>query len=410
MYDYNLFKKNLTLSDPNKNPSVSHKKSPVSFNQHKFINNEIFDCESIELIDILDHNLKIIKIKNLYITNNVVNLNDNNKKNNKYFKFEGKNFVSTFHTHYFHFIVERMCQYEFLKQYYPDLKNIFIEIEGSDRNNRNDVSGKDFFDYLKTKNFHSEEALSHEPHKYFEDLFNIYSFDKNIYSFYDDNLFFEELYLIIDDLVWIPKYLYEKNNCPLPPWFYEDWWNENRAYLNSYMNLDSWQKNGMILFKKNIKQFLKKDKKYYENIYISREDANQRYNKIINNKNPKKIGLQNAIERYLPYNSNIENIFYKNNYKIVNLEGMSFLEQANIFFNAKKIAGLSGSGFVNLIFCEENTKIMEIVTTKKDGFTYIKFCENFNLKRHLVDLINIKEIDIIENKVKLELKDFNKNV
>ena len=406
MYDYSLFKKNLTLFNPNDNLSI------VS-NEHKLINNKIFDCESIELIDILDHNLKIIKIKNLYITNNVINLNDNNKKNNKYFKFEGKNFVSTFHTHYFHFIVERMCQYEFLKQYYPDLKNIFIETEGSDRNNRNDVSSKDFFDYLKTKNFHSKETLTHEPHKYFEDLFNIYSSNKNIYSLFNDNLFFEELYLIVDDLVWIPDYLYHNNNCPLPPWFYKEWWNEDRKSLDIYMNINSWQKNGMILFKKNIKQFLKKDKKYYENIYISREDANQRYYKIINNQNkdPKKIGLQNAIKRYLPYNSIIENIFYKNNYKIVNLEGMSFLEQANIFFNAKRIAGLSGSGFVNLIFCEENTKIMEIMPAiLNGGFSYNAFCENFNLKRYFVDLINIEEIDIIKNKIKSELRLFNKNV
>jgi hypothetical protein len=404
MYDYSLFKKNLTLFNPGENQSI------IS-NVSDFINNKIFTCENIELIDILDHNLKIIKIKNLYITNNSVD--SKNINNNEYFIFKGKNFVSTFHTHYFHFLVERMCQYEFLKQYYPDLKNIFIEAEGSDRNDRKGLEGKDFFDYLKTKNFHSKQKISHEPHKYFEDLFNIYSFDKNIYSLFEDNLFFEELYLIIDDLVWIPEYLYEKNNCPLPPWFYKEWWNEDRRHLNDYMHIDSWQKNGMIFFKKNIKQFLKKDKKYYKNIYISREDANQRYYKIINNKNEdsRKIGLQNAIKRYLPYNSNIENIFIKNNYKIINLEGMSFLEQANIFFNAEKIAGLCGSGFVNLIFCEKNTKIMEIMPTiLNGGFSYGKFCEIFNLKRHFVDLINIEEIDVIENKIKSELGYFNNNV
>ena len=42
------------------------------------------------------------------------------------------------------------------------------------------------------------------------------------------------------------------------------------------------------------------------------------------------------------------------------LENYSFLDQVNIFYNAKEVVGLHGAGFANIVFCKPNTKILEL--------------------------------------------------
>ncbi|MDP1724764.1 MAG: glycosyltransferase 61 family protein [Alphaproteobacteria bacterium] len=77
----------------------------------------------------------------------------------------------------------------------------------------------------------------------------------------------------------------------------------------------------------------------FERIYISRSKAKSR--KITNESN-----LIDQLEQH--------------NFKVIFLEDLSPFDQAHIFNNAKIIVGPHGSGFTNLIFSKQKTKIIEI--------------------------------------------------
>jgi tetratricopeptide (TPR) repeat protein/capsular polysaccharide biosynthesis protein len=78
---------------------------------------------------------------------------------------------------------------------------------------------------------------------------------------------------------------------------------------------------------------------YPERIYISRAKA--KYRKIFNE-------------------SAVIDILAKYGFISVALESMSFLEQVALFANAKAIVAPHGSGLTNLIFCNSDTKVVEI--------------------------------------------------
>ena len=50
----------------------------------------------------------------------------------------------------------------------------------------------------------------------------------------------------------------------------------------------------------------------------------------------------------------------KKGYARVFLEDYSVQEQASMFFQAKAIIGVHGSGLTNLVFCQPKTKVLEI--------------------------------------------------
>lgn len=74
-------------------------------------------------------------------------------------------------------------------------------------------------------------------------------------------------------------------------------------------------------------------------IYISREDAPGR--KVVN-----EAEFFPALERH--------------GYKKVSLSGLSLEEQVYLFANASHIIGIHGAGLANLVYCECNTKVLEL--------------------------------------------------
>ncbi len=64
--------------------------------------------------------------------------------------------------------------------------------------------------------------------------------------------------------------------------------------------------------------------------------------------------------RYIINESDVESNLEKKGFKSLTLENYSFLDQVNIFNNAKEVVGLHGAGFANIVFCKPNTKILEL--------------------------------------------------
>jgi glycosyltransferase involved in cell wall biosynthesis len=95
-------------------------------------------------------------------------------------------------------------------------------------------------------------------------------------------------------------------------------------------------------------------------------------------KYPEKIYLsrKNVSARSLVNESEIEARFTSNGFQKVYLETLTFYEQVLIMQNAKYIAGPSGAGLSNLLFCSKGAKVISFTSERNKGF-----CNFANLAR-----------------------------
>jgi len=119
-------------------------------------------------------------------------------------------------------------------------------------------------------------------------------------------------------------------------------------------------------------------------IYIRREDAN--YRKILNE-------------------ADLIILLRKKGYEIINPQHFDILEQMKIFSNAKVIISPHGSNMSNIIFCQKNTKIIEISPELNNEYEqnissrYKNIADNLNLefqtiKADSVDVDNHSELSV----------------
>tara|TARA_Y100001970_G_scaffold291088_1_gene427015 strand:- start:2500 stop:3549 length:1050 start_codon:yes stop_codon:yes gene_type:complete len=112
-------------------------------------------------------------------------------------------------------------------------------------------------------------------------------------------------------------------------------------------------------------------------IYIRREDSN--YRRILNE--------ADLIEK-----------LRKNDFEIINPNHFEILEQMKIFSNAKFIISPLGSNLTNLIFCNEEVKIIEIAPELTSGYE-----KNISLRyKRIANLLNLKFTQIIADSVNVD--------
>ena len=137
------------------------------------------------------------------------------------------------------------------------------------------------------------------------------------------------------------------------------------------------------------------DKLKPKKIFISRKDAN----KSIRDKNL----AENFNNRYLSpeKEDEIEKFFIDNNYKILSLSGMSIFDQISYFYNAEKIAGVSGTNLCNIIFSKNEIDLYEIFTHINYSYPWHKETENFlKHNRFLLEIYNEKNVyNYLERKI-----------
>ncbi len=64
--------------------------------------------------------------------------------------------------------------------------------------------------------------------------------------------------------------------------------------------------------------------------------------------------------RYIINNNQVENLLKERGFKSLTMSNFSFVDQVVLFNNAKKIIGLHGAAFANIVFCKPKTKIIEM--------------------------------------------------
>ena len=150
-------------------------------------------------------------------------------------------------------------------------------------------------------------------------------------------------------------FLAEEILVPDHPWVKSDDPTKDSLNLPNWIMI--WLKNKFLI---NIDKNDNKDlpKKFYIDRKDSKTPIDQR--KIINEEETKKL-------------------FLNNGFKIVNLGKLNFVDQVKLFNNADIVAGLHGAGFANIVFCNPNTRVLEL-KVKTAGNIIKNLSEQNNLK------------------------------
>lgn len=234
-------------------------------------------------------------------------------------RVSGKSFVIHVDKHitYFHFLVDSVLQYLFLKKYIPDLRMILLH------------------------SFEDEQMegwrwnLAAEIAK----LFSIN--EEDILRVSGQDIFFEEIYAMMFFHLNPIKAICPTEPRHLHPWDHdmEDLSNPHRIILTESV---------AELYKIIPKDDLVGDTP--AKIFVSRAS---RYNELSSNW---------LLRRSLSpeENEELENGFNKMGYEIVTLEGMSLIQQIRLYHNATHIAGLKGTSFINILFCKEYTNVIAL--------------------------------------------------
>ena len=101
----------------------------------------------------------------------------------------------------------------------------------------------------------------------------------------------------------------------------------------------------------------------------------------------------------------LEDQIIKLGYTVVELDNTSLIDQINLFYNAKIIAGIGGTNILNAIFCEEQSHVAQILINKKWDYHYDELIKNAGIENYIdIDVRNFdnqKAIEYILNSLNL---------
>ena len=129
--------------------------------------------------------------------------------------------------------------------------------------------------------------------------------------------------------------------------------------------------------------------------------------KIFSNKKKEKIYLsrQNSSYRNLINEQDVVDELKKKNFRVVDLNNYSILQQIELFSNAETIVSPSGSSLTNIVFCNPGTNIIEI--TPKYEYEY-----EDNLKNRFSSICNLLDLNyssIVADPIPIKKIKNNKN-
>ena len=110
------------------------------------------------------------------------------------------------------------------------------------------------------------------------------------------------------------------------------------------------------------------------------------------------ITRQNSSYRKILNESDIIELFKKNNFQIINPTNYEIQEQINLFSKADIVVSPTGSNLANIIFCRKGTKIYEITPDFKHSYEdnlsvrYQRICEMKDLDYYKIkaDSVDVK--------------------
>ena len=97
------------------------------------------------------------------------------------------------------------------------------------------------------------------------------------------------------------------------------------------------------------------------------------------------IDREGALIRKVINNAEVKALLSEYGFEFCNLEKMSLREKQETFTCAEIVVGPAGAGFANLVFCNENTKVLILYQERFEVDSFWSLCNNNNLHHfHLV--------------------------
>lgn len=255
-------------------------------------------------------------------------------------KYDGQVYLFPMFLAYGHSLMDVYAQYKILKLKYPDLKPVLFE-----------DSSRGFF------------AVHNNISKDLMTILNqteIIDISKNNYEFEQIIAFFD-----LSETLPIQRYVPFCNcymgteKCGTSEWF-----------KYNYLAID--------IIRKDFEEYIVPRK--FRNIFISRERYNQRY--------LEKIHELKSQQRYYKDEKRLEDFLKSEGYEIVYAEDYGLIDQIKLFSEAKTIASVSGAGLFNLLWSNQNTKVIEIMTNRLYRYHFKEFGEHIGVNYIQVDSRN----------------------
>lgn len=278
-----------------------------NFTHHKSLKVEY---SGVDLIDIDNFDIPISNVRNLIISQKHI-------KNKIKKDITGNIFIIDFAAYsHFHFIFDKILQYEFIKNFVKDLKLVLINDKG-DNPIKNLKHYKIISDILLIYDINEDDIIhlsySNEHEYNFSNVYTLTFFHSLFLNKINEDLHFE-------------------------PWSYKE---SHKKFLELSINS----------FSNRINQFIKHLD--IEKVFISRKPVNDSLRKSNFAAGRGRIISEDE-------ENQIESFFIDNGYQIVVAEDYGLIDQANLFNSAKNIAMFYSSSLVNIIFCKPNTNVISL--------------------------------------------------
>ena len=164
-------------------------------------------------------------------------------------------------------------------------------------------------------------------------------------------------------------------------------WYSKGLILNEAKNLPSWIINEIAFkFEKYGKKFECNDK-----IFIDRRESKYNHCQIINDE---------EIKTYLK----------SKGFAVYKVGELNFFEQIYLFQNAKIVIGAHGAAFTNLIFCKENTKVLDIIPENHPNTVDETIAKVKNLNFKFIRTKELNEKERVNGDIFLSVNEMENNL
>jgi hypothetical protein len=236
--------------------------------------------------------------------------------------------------------MDAYAQYNILKLKYPDLKPVCFE--------------------------DSRRGFSAVNNNISKDIMNMLN-ESEIIDIFSNNYVFEQVIAFFDlsETLPIPRYVpfcecyMGTEICGTSEWF-----------KYNYLAID--------IIRKDFESYMATNK--FRNVFISRE----RYNKAY----LEKIDEFRSQQRYYKNEKELEDFFRSEGYEIVYAEDYGLIDQIKLFSEAKTIASVAGAGLFNLLWGNEDTTVLEIMTNPLYRYHFKEFGKHVGVNYIQVDSRN----------------------
>lgn len=332
-------------------------------------------CDSINQEKFLDYDFDTIVINNFSVVND----------DSEPIFVPGDTYLFPTYSAYGHSLVDVFAQFKILQLKYKNIKPFFYE--------------------------QSERGLFFNERILKDQMFILGYSNSEVKDISGGNYVFEKVILFFDMNNTFPEEFYKNNGATRSSHYFPfcdcyqgtEPCGESEYFKYNYLAID--------MLKDSFKDWFKTEKT--EKFFISRERYNKKYQDQIDFYSKKeslsddeRLRYHIAQVRSTPKEKYIEDLFKQNGYTIVYAEDYTLKQQIKLFSSAKVIASVSGTGLFNAFWCDNQTKVLEILAVPLYKYHYKEFAEYSGLDHSYIDVVGLSDNDTIE-KIKNSIQETN---